>query len=58
MRYSIYKFTSEQVPSARHCAKLYEGCDDKSDKSTFQKIQGEISNTQADHRVGKNKGPK
>lgn len=49
---------TEQVPSARHCAKLCEHCGDKSDKSTFQKIEKEINNIQADHRIGKNKGPK
>lgn len=49
---------TEQVPSARYSAKLSEGYEDKSDKPTFQKIEEEISNTQANWRAGKSKCPK
>lgn len=44
---------TEPWPSTRCC----EGYEDKSDECTFQKTEGERSNTQADHRVRKSKCP-
>lgn len=44
---------TELLPSTRY----WEGYKDKSDKCTFQKIEGERSNTQADYRVGRVNAP-
>lgn len=48
---------TEPLLSARHCAEFCKGYKDKSGKSTFPKVEGEISNCQADYRVGKSNCP-